>query len=124
MTAALEQAGLAPADIDFVDCHATGTTLGDATELESMLAAYGEVPLMLGALKGNLGHTITVSGAASLVNVLSAMQASVTPPTLCDKPTATLKETPFTCRPRRRHGTGRSNVRRSVTSGSGATTRT
>ena len=96
MTAALEQAGLAPADIDFVDCHATGTTLGDATELESMLAAYGEVPLMLGALKGNLGHTITVSGAASLVNVLSAMQASVTPPTLCDKPTATLKETPFT----------------------------
>ena len=96
MTAALEQAGLAPADIDFVDCHATGTTLGDATELESMLAAYGEVPLTLGALKGNLGHTITVSGAASLVNVLSAMQASVTPPTLCDKPTAALKETPFT----------------------------
>jgi acyl transferase domain-containing protein len=96
MAAALEQAGLQPADIDFVDCHATGTTLGDATELESLLAAYGDVPLTLGALKGNLGHTITVSGAASLINVLSAMQASVTPPTLCDNPTAALKETPFT----------------------------
>ena len=64
--------------------------------MQSIVAAYGEVPLKLGALKGNLGHTITVSGAASLVNVLSAMQASVTPPTLCEKPTAALKDTPFT----------------------------
>ena len=96
MSAALAQAGLSPSDIDYVDCHATGTSLGDATELESILAAYGEVPLTLGALKGNLGHTITVSGAASLVNVLSAMQESVTPPALCDKPTAALAQTPFT----------------------------
>ncbi|MGB3484680.1 MAG: beta-ketoacyl synthase N-terminal-like domain-containing protein [Mycobacterium sp.] len=95
MTAALEQAGLGPKDIDFVDCHATGTTLGDATELESIVTAYGEVPLKLGALKGNLGHTITVSGAASLINVLSAMQASVIPPALCDQPTAALLQTPF-----------------------------
>ena len=62
MTAALEQAGLSPSDIDYLDCHATGTPLGDATELQSIFAAYGEVPLRLGALKGNLGHTITVSG--------------------------------------------------------------
>ncbi|MUL63451.1 hypothetical protein BOO86_03155 [Mycobacterium sp. CBMA 234] len=96
MASALEQAGLASADIDFIDCHATGTALGDATELESILAAYGDVPLKLGALKGNLGHTITVSGAASLVNVLSAMQASVVPRTLCEKPTTALNETPFT----------------------------
>lgn len=96
MAAALDQAGLEPGDIDFVDCHATGTTLGDATELESLLAAYGDAALTLGALKGNLGHTITVSGAASLINVLSGMQASVMPPTLCDNPTAALKETPFT----------------------------
>ncbi len=96
MAAALEQSGLAPADIDYVDCHATGTPLGDATELRSIAAAYGDVPLRLGALKGNLGHTITVSGAASLVNVLSAMQASVTPPTRCDKPTPALQDTAFT----------------------------
>ena len=96
MTSALEQAGLTPADIDYVDCHATGTPLGDATELQSIAAAYGDVPLKLGALKGNLGHTITVSGAASLVNVLSAMQASTIPPTLCEKPTGKLSDTPFT----------------------------
>jgi acyl transferase domain-containing protein/3-hydroxymyristoyl/3-hydroxydecanoyl-(acyl carrier protein) dehydratase len=96
MTSALEQARLTPAQIDYVDCHATGTPLGDATELQSILAAYGDVPLKLGALKGNLGHTITVSGAASLVNVLSAMQASVMPPTLCEKPTDKLNDMPFT----------------------------
>ncbi|BBY62469.1 beta-ketoacyl synthase N-terminal-like domain-containing protein [Mycolicibacterium helvum] len=96
MLSALEQAGLTPADIDYVDCHATGTPLGDATELQSIAAAYGDVPLKLGALKGNLGHTITVSGAASLVNVLSAMQASTIPPTLCEKPTDKLGGTPFT----------------------------
>ena len=96
MTSALEQAGLEPSDIDYVDCHATGTPLGDATELQSIAAAYGDVPLKLGALKGNLGHTITVSGAASLVNVLSAMQASTIPPTLCETPTAKLRDTPFT----------------------------
>lgn len=96
MTVALEQAGLAPADIDFVDCHATGTARGDATELESLLQVYGESPLMLGGLKGNIGHTITASGAASLVNVLCAMQASLVPPTLCDMPLATLTRTPFT----------------------------
>ncbi|BBY59784.1 beta-ketoacyl synthase N-terminal-like domain-containing protein [Mycolicibacterium sarraceniae] len=96
MISALEQAGLTPADIDYVDCHATGTPLGDATELQSIAAAYGDVPLKLGALKGNLGHTITVSGAASLVNVLSAMQASTFPPTLCEKPTEKLAGTPFT----------------------------
>ena len=95
MTAALEQAGLSPSDIDYLDCHATGTPLGDATELQSIFAAYGEVPLRLGALKGNLGHTITVSGAASLVNVLSAMQASTIAPALCEKPTAALGDTPF-----------------------------
>ena len=96
MSSALEQAGLTPADIDYVDCHATGTPLGDATELQSIAAAYGDVPLKLGALKGNLGHTITVSGAASLVNVLSAMQASTIPPTLCEKPTDKIGGTPFT----------------------------
>jgi acyl transferase domain-containing protein/3-hydroxymyristoyl/3-hydroxydecanoyl-(acyl carrier protein) dehydratase len=95
MTSALDQAGLKPADIDFVDCHATGTTRGDATELESLLEVYGETRLSLGALKGNLGHTITASGAASLVNVLSGMQASLIPPALCDAPSAALQETPF-----------------------------
>ncbi|AQA05196.1 hypothetical protein BVC93_25465 [Mycobacterium sp. MS1601] len=95
MSAALAQAGLNPSDIDYVDCHATGTPLGDATELESILSAYGDVPLKLGALKGNLGHTITVSGAASLINVLSAMQAGGIPPALCDRPIDALGDTPF-----------------------------
>ena len=54
MTAALRQAGLAPADIDFVDCHATGTALGDATELESLLEAYGRNAVDAGCAQGQV----------------------------------------------------------------------
>ena len=40
----LLQAGLNPADVDYIDRHATGTVLGDATELESLREAYGDAP--------------------------------------------------------------------------------
>lgn len=80
---AFAQSGWTPRDVAFVDCHATGTVRGDATEIESLAAAYGDVRLKLGALKANIGHAITASGAASLVNVLSAMDAGVMPPALC-----------------------------------------
>lgn len=95
MEVAFEQAGLGPSEIAFVDCHATGTARGDATELESLVSAYGDTPLVLGALKAILGHTITASGAASLINVLSAFETDIMPPTPCDRPLEALKETSF-----------------------------
>ncbi len=96
MQAAFDQSGFDPGDISFVDCHATGTSRGDGVEVESLAAAYGDAPLMLGALKGVLGHAITASGAASLINVLSAFEAGLTPPAHCAAPIASLKDTAFT----------------------------
>ena len=82
--AAMQQAyavsGLSPEDISWVECHATGTSLGDATEIRSMQQVFSPSGLELGALKANIGHSITASGAAALINVLSAFAAQTKPP--------------------------------------------
>lgn len=78
MRSALAEADWAPASVQFLECHATGTPTGDRTELESLAAVYPGGPV--GSLKGNLGHLITVAGAAGLLKVLVAMEAGVLPP--------------------------------------------
>ncbi len=99
MRAAYANAGLSPADVSLVECHATGTAVGDATELESMSAVFagaaaGAVPI--GSLKSNLGHLITAAGLAGVLKVLGAFRAGVRPPTLhADQPTPALTGTPF-----------------------------
>jgi acyl transferase domain-containing protein/3-hydroxymyristoyl/3-hydroxydecanoyl-(acyl carrier protein) dehydratase len=95
MRSALTMAGLEPRDIALVDCHATGTARGDVVELESLHTVYGETPLRLGALKSILGHAITASGAASLINVLSSLEHGRIAPAPCDKPTAMLAQLPY-----------------------------
>lgn len=70
-------------DIDYLECHATGTPLGDQVELRSVEAFFGErghSPL-LGANKANNGHMLTASGMGSILKVLLAMRHGVIPPT-------------------------------------------
>jgi len=84
-------------DISFVECHATGTSLGDATELRSVAKVYGaHRELRIGAVKSNIGHLLTASGVAALVKTLGAMENGVIPPTIhCDLPTPALQEFEF-----------------------------
>src|SRR5690606_17553585 len=95
--AAYEMAGLAPDDIGLLECHATGTTVGDATEITSagrVFAGLDGVPI--GSLKSNLGHLVTAAGAAGLLKVIAAMEAGVRPPTLhCEAPHEALAGSPF-----------------------------
>jgi 3-oxoacyl-(acyl-carrier-protein) synthase/3-hydroxymyristoyl/3-hydroxydecanoyl-(acyl carrier protein) dehydratase/1-acyl-sn-glycerol-3-phosphate acyltransferase len=97
MRAAYARAGLTPADVAMVECHATGTAVGDATELESMAAVFaGSSGVPIGSLKSNLGHLITAAGLAGVLKVLGAFRAGVKPPTLhADQPTPALAGTPF-----------------------------
>ncbi len=83
MRAAYTMSGLEPADISLVECHATGTQVGDATEMRSLRTVFdGVSDLAIGSLKSNLGHLITASGTAGLIKVIAAMRAGVRPRTL------------------------------------------
>ncbi|MER6900632.1 polyketide synthase, partial [Amycolatopsis sp. NPDC000740] len=65
---ALARAGLAAADLGYVECHGTGTTVGDPIEVEALttvLAGCGDVPI--GSVKGNIGHLGSAAGIAGLV---------------------------------------------------------
>jgi len=72
-----------PMTVSLLECHATGTPVGDATELESLAAAFkgiGDLPV--GSIKSNMGHALTAAGIAAVLKVTGAMAAGVRPPTL------------------------------------------
>ncbi|BBB00135.1 putative polyunsaturated fatty acid synthase PfaB and C [Actinacidiphila reveromycinica] len=76
--------GVDPAAIDYLECHATGTPIGDATEADSVAAFFGrhgKVPL-IGSVKGNIGHLLTVAGLSSMLKVVLAMANGHIPPTI------------------------------------------
>ncbi len=81
---AYANAGVDPKSIDFVECHATGTALGDRIELNSMDDFFGRhrASPLVGAVKSNLGHLLTAAGMASMTKVLLAMKEGLIPPTI------------------------------------------
>jgi 3-oxoacyl-(acyl-carrier-protein) synthase/SAM-dependent methyltransferase len=81
--AALRDAKLAPADIDYVEAHGTGTPLGDPIEVQALGAAYAgreaDRPLLIGSVKTNLGHLEAAAGLAGLIKVLLSLQYETLP---------------------------------------------
>lgn len=83
---AYRQADWSPADVDLLECHATGTPLGDAVEFASLLALWHDQPrraaaTVLGSCKSNFGHTLTAAGAAGVIKVIQAIRHRTLPPT-------------------------------------------
>ncbi|WP_172961080.1 polyketide synthase, partial [Oceaniglobus roseus] len=80
--AAHRDAGIAPSDVSFVECHGTATPLGDPIEVRALQQAFGRTdrPVALGSVKGSIGHLDAGAGAVSVIRTLQAMQAREIPP--------------------------------------------
>jgi phthiocerol/phenolphthiocerol synthesis type-I polyketide synthase A len=87
LATACARAGLTPAHIDHVEAHGTGTPLGDPIEAGALGAVLGagrdpDQPLLLGSVKGNLGHLESAAGIAGLVKTVLALHHDLVPPSL------------------------------------------
>ncbi len=73
-----------PEDVDYVECHATGTPLGDATEIHSMenFFANKDVHFTMGTAKSNFGHLLTSAGMAGMLKIILAMKNDLLPATV------------------------------------------
>jgi nodulation protein E len=84
MAQALADAGLEPADIDYLNAHGTGTYANDITESEAILRVFGERGRVLpvSSTKPIHGHALGASGGLELVSTISALRAQIAPPTI------------------------------------------
>lgn len=83
---ALSMSGLDPSSITYIECHGTGTPVGDPIELAALKQVYGagggSKRVALGSVKTNIGHLDTAAGVASLIKVVLALKNKQIPPSL------------------------------------------
>ncbi|KAK0720633.1 hypothetical protein B0H67DRAFT_197461 [Lasiosphaeris hirsuta] len=97
----LDEAGVDPLDVDYVEMHGTGTQAGDGTEMLSVTNVFAPAnrkraadrPLYLGAVKANVGHGEAASGVTALCKVLMMMQKNAIPPHVGIKPGSVINQT-------------------------------
>ena len=91
--AALENAGLAPHHVDYVEAHGTATPLGDPIEIRALTEVLGvgrtaDSALRIGSAKTNFGHLEGAAGVAGLMKLVLSLQHAELPPHLnCEQPT-------------------------------------
>lgn len=82
MMAAIKDAGLTPADIDYVNAHGTSTGLGDVGELAAVQSLFGDLPVSMSSTKSVTGHLLGAAGAVESIFCVLAMRDGIVPPTI------------------------------------------
>ncbi|MBX3003512.1 MAG: beta-ketoacyl-ACP synthase II [Anaerolineales bacterium] len=84
MRMALEQAGMQPAQIDYINAHGTSTPLNDKSETAAIKSVYGErsYDMAISSTKSMTGHLMGAGGALEAVFSLLAMRDGIVPPTI------------------------------------------
>ncbi|MCP4368507.1 MAG: type I polyketide synthase, partial [Deltaproteobacteria bacterium] len=87
MRKAYKSARLTPFDIDLIECHGTGTPVGDMTELHSLRILWGKSgwskqQCSIGSIKSMIGHLLTGAGSAGMIKTLLAFKHRMLPPSL------------------------------------------
>ncbi len=84
MKLAIQDAGLTPEDIDYINAHATGTTWNDANETLAIKQVLGDhaykIPVV--GIKGAVGHSIAATGAIELISTVLSIRDNKVPPTI------------------------------------------
>jgi acyl transferase domain-containing protein/acyl carrier protein len=82
---ACQDAGIQPGDIDYVECHGTGTKIGDPIEItaiQNTMAKGRKAPLHIGSVKSNMGHLESAAGIAGLIKAIAILNYGTIPPNL------------------------------------------
>jgi len=84
MKQAIAEAGLTPADVDYINVHGTATPLGDIAETKAIISVFGEhaYKLNISATKSMTGHLLGAAGAVEAIATVMAVVHDMVPPTI------------------------------------------
>lgn len=84
MTNALEDAGMKPEDIDYINVHGTSTPVGDISEVKAILQLFGDhaYKLNISSTKSMTGHLLGAAGAVEAIACCLAIRDNIVPPTI------------------------------------------
>ena len=82
MQLALQDAGLAPEQVDYINAHGTATQMGDVAETRAIRRVFGSHPVRVSSTKGATGHMMGAGGLTEVITCVKAIETGVLPPNL------------------------------------------
>lgn len=79
---ALNEAGITPSDIDYINAHATSTGIGDISEMKGIKNLFGDLPVYISATKSMTGHLLGAAGAIESIICILSVKYDIIPATI------------------------------------------